>query len=93
MGRGERGERRSLGARARQVAVPPEQNASQRGRGHLLAIADSVAASLELEWIEVTPWDGVDRFDDLCATIPFGGDSARIAFSRLLLRKWMLSAP
>ena len=59
---------------------------------YLLAIADSRSRHPVLEWIEVTPWDGVDRFDDLCATIPFGGDSARIAFSRLLLRKWMLSA-
>lgn len=42
-------------------------------------------------WIESKPWDGVERFDDLVATIKL-----RVGFDQqwamLLLRKWLISA-
>lgn len=42
------------------------------------------------EWVQSKPWDGVGRFDALFDTIALA-DPDREAFSRLLMRKWLIA--
>jgi len=55
------------------------------------AIADSNAYNPVAEWIRSQPWDGLDRFPDIAATIVEQDDYPK-HLKAILLRKWLRSA-
>lgn len=69
-----------LCARARM----PRENIGE----YLQLIADCYPYNPVAEWIDSKPWDGVDRLDELTATL----DPVNYALARVLLRRWMIGA-
>lgn len=55
------------------------------------AIADANLYNPVADWISAQPWDGSDRFGDLCATVT-AEENFPADFKRCLIRRWAISA-
>ncbi|WP_161553647.1 virulence-associated E family protein [Paraburkholderia caledonica] len=55
---------------------------------YITALADANRYNPVAEWIDSTPWDGVDRIEALADTL----DAADPELARILLRRWIVGA-